>query len=162
MLRYVPGATISPSTKGGLEHLLQHLYLYSEWLLLISWPGTCADFPKKQIMISLEHHVVTSKWHKGFRMMTYMWVLKGYKRKMHERMGVPSLKFQTHRAKLTPSRVLQCIQHWVSQEFLPPSWNHVFSSLFYHSHAPICYWALVFINPLCLSDHQVNVPRYKD
>ena len=42
-------------------------------------------------------------------MMTFMSVLKGYKRKIHERVGVPSFKFQAHRAKLTSLRVLWCI-----------------------------------------------------
>ena len=50
----------------------------------------------------------------------------------------------------------------VSQEFLYPSRNHVFSSLFYHSHVPLCSQTLVFIDLLCLSDHQVKVPSYKD
>ena len=36
-------------------------------------------------------------------------VLKGYKRKMNERIGVPCFKLETHRAKLTFSRVLWCI-----------------------------------------------------
>ena len=49
-------------------------------------------------------------------MMTFMSALKGYKRKMHKRVGVPvsnskvpGFKFQVHRAKLTSSRVLQCV-----------------------------------------------------
>ena len=38
----------------------------------------------------------------------------------------------------------------------------MFSFLCYSGHVPLCNQALVFINLLCLSDHQVNVPIYKD
>ena len=112
---YAPGATISAFMKGGLEHWLW--CLCSEWLLPLSWPGTCTDIPSKtdhDIIRTLcdddWHHMVTSHWCGGCWMMTFTSVLKGYKRKMHERVGVTSFKFWAHRAKLTSSRVLWCIQ----------------------------------------------------
>ena len=51
-------------------------------------------FLPKQIMASSECHVVMSQWCKGFQMMTFMSVLKGYKRKMRERVRVPILSLE--------------------------------------------------------------------
>ena len=74
------------------------------------------NFLPKLIMILLEHCVVMFQWYKGFQMTTFMSALKGYKRRTHKRVGVPvrvsvqfSSKCQMHRAKLTSTRVLQCV-----------------------------------------------------
>ena len=102
-------------------------------------------------------------WHpsKGFQMMTITPALKGYKRKMHKRVGVPSLRFWVQRAKLTSSRVLQ----WISVLGWPGistfRWNNVFGSLFYHSLALLINWASVFINLHYWSDCQFSVLNYK-
>ena len=61
-------------------------------------------------------------------MMIFALALKGYKRKMDERVGVPvsnsrvpNFQFQVHRVKLPSSCVLWCILAGVSQEFLHSS-----------------------------------------
>ena len=122
--QYVTGAGISSFIKG----VIRVSTLASPLRVTIPTQLTCTDFPPKQIMTWSECHVVMSWWHKGFQMITFMSALKGYKRRIHERVGapvsnsrVPSLKFGVHRAKLTPQEYFGTSQHWVSQEFLHSS-----------------------------------------
>ena len=95
---YVHGATISPFTKGvtRASALVSPLRV-TDSAQLTSCMGRFAH--PKQIMTSTEHCVVMSWWCKGFQLMTFMSVLKGHKRKTHERVGVPCFKLQAHRAK---------------------------------------------------------------
>ena len=85
--QYVPGAAISPSPKGGTTASTLVSPLRATVSALLT--GHMQWFLPKQIMMSLEHHVVMSQWCEGFQMMTFKSVLKGYKRRMHKRVGVP-------------------------------------------------------------------------
>ena len=98
----------------GLEHPLWDLC--SEQLLPLSWPGACTDIPTKtdhDIIRALcgddWHHMVMSQWCGGFWMMTFMSVLKGYKKEDTQEDRGSRFKFWAHRVKLASSRVLQCI-----------------------------------------------------
>ena len=129
--QYAPGATISPFIKGVTRASAlaspQSDHLHSVDLM------HAKTFPPKQIMMSLEHCVVTSRWCKA-----------------------------AQRARLTSSRVLQYIPTLGYPGISTLKSNHVFSSLFYHGHVPLGNQASIFINLHCLIGCQINVPSYKD
>ena len=72
--------------------------------------------------MSSECHVVVYQWCRGFGMI-FTSRLNGYKRKMHERVGIPSCKFRVHWTKLTspPKEYFYLSWQQVSQEFLHSS-----------------------------------------
>ena len=84
--QYAPGANISPFIKGveqsihfGISAQSNHSYSIDQAHV---WP-----FLPKCIMMALEHHLAMSWWHKGFKMMSFISVLRGFKRRMQERIG---------------------------------------------------------------------------
>ena len=80
-------------------------------------------FLPKLIMTSLECHMVMSWWCKGFWMMTFTSALRGDKRRMCERVGVPvpvesSSRFKCKELSYPPQEYFSVCQHQVSQQFL--------------------------------------------
>ena len=106
----------------GLEHSVQ--CLHSEWLLLLSWLGTCTDIPTKTdhdiIRVLCDgdwHHRVMFWWCVRFWMTTFTSVLKGYEGWIHKR-GFWVLSFELIEQSYPSQVYFGTSQHQVSQEFL--------------------------------------------
>ena len=153
-------ATVSHSMKGGWKCLLQHLCSKGGYLLSV--PGTCAHIPTKK---RVWHHWGIMWWSQmsyddilvtwGFQMMTFMSVLKGYKRKNTWEGDGSKLRF--HRVKIYTPLVLRCIPAlglprisingnvMCLVSVSPQLWAFKLSSFSFYQF-------------LCLSDHQESVP----
>ena len=76
MLQYVPRATITPSVKMGYKNVCFSGSAQSNYSHSVDQVDA-QTFKPKQIMTSLEHHVLMSQQHRGFQLMTFMSALKG-------------------------------------------------------------------------------------
>ena len=86
----------------------------SEWLPTLRWPGPCADFPAKSRynIIGASCGDIPMMWVSGWWHLHHNYIrVGGYKRITHRGRGSQFWDFRcrAYRAKLIPSRVLQCV-----------------------------------------------------
>ena len=142
----------------------------SEWLPMLRWPGTCADFPAKSNydIIGASSSDVPMMWG-FFWMMTFTsqdtsglggikWWMQGGRGSQFSDFSCKFWRCWAHRANLIASRV-----HWYAPTLGQPGMLHLLTTEICWVHwllsiSIFCDLALVFLDFGCLCDHQANRP----